>query len=105
MLLVRSLNPEPRRGGVTIRRSPRPGAVNPSILCRDRRRSKVLGPGNRLQRAPCRPIPGSVTGTIVQSLSDDADALTDCPNEKDLQMHAFSGIRAAQAGMVSSICA
>jgi hypothetical protein len=30
------------------------------------------------------------TGAIVRSLSDDADALPDCSNEKDLQMQVFS---------------
>ena len=54
-----------------------------------RRRSKVLVARNRLQRSTFRPLARSARGTIVQSLSDDADALMDCPNEKDLQMQAF----------------
>jgi hypothetical protein len=36
-----------------------------------------------------RAVPRSATGTIVQSLSDDAAILPDWPNKKDLQMQAF----------------
>jgi hypothetical protein len=51
------------------------GAWALGIACKER-------PSDRFQAPPRR--------TIVHSLSDDADALLDCSNEKDLQMQAFS---------------
>jgi hypothetical protein len=49
----------------------------------------VLVARNRLQSSTFRPFARSASGTIVKSLSNDADAPADCPNEKDLQMQAF----------------
>jgi hypothetical protein len=59
-------------GGVTVAQEHRPGAVDP---LHGRIRPKVLLARNRLQRSTFRPLARSARATIVQSLSDDADAL------------------------------
>jgi hypothetical protein len=61
-----------------------------SIPCRDAEVPRVLVARNRLLKSTFRPRPRVAADTIVQSLSGDADELSDCLNEKDLQMQAFS---------------
>jgi hypothetical protein len=72
----------------------RAGAPTPARSTLDwlqgRRSSKVLVARNRLQRSTFRPLARSARATIVQSLSEDTDALMDCTHEKGLQMQAFS---------------
>ena len=58
---------------------------------------------NRLRRSIFRPFTRSARGTVVQSLSDDADALLDCYNEKDLQMQGASA-RAGGGGRLGPPC-
>jgi hypothetical protein len=65
-----------QRRGVTVGRNTYPARSTLDPL-QGRRRSMVLVARNRLQRSTFRPLPRSATGTIVQSLSDDAVALTD----------------------------
>jgi hypothetical protein len=90
-------------GGVTVAQEHRPGAVDP---LHGRIRPKVLLARNRLQRSTFRPLASSATGTIVQSLSDDADALIDCAHEKDLQTQAFSraAVRRDRASLGAAAC-
>ena len=75
---------------VTVAQEHQPGAVDSRSAARGRRRSKVLVARNRLQRSTLGPLARSARGTIVQSLSAEADALPDCPKQKDLQIQAFS---------------
>ena len=61
-----------------------------SILYRDSEAPNVLVARNRLLKRTFRPIGESPRDTIAYSLSAEADALSDSPSKKGLQVQAFS---------------